>query len=169
MMLEESLIHSFLTLSYSEANFFKRSLSIAKSLISFYGEQKYKKDLGDIENFCAFILRTKSGRNFAVSYHVLEQAFLKNATQSPDTPINFEITNFDGYTESFELSLADVVNYLYILHDKMLNVVIALARDHGIALGDISGTGSEEPIISPLTNLPVPAIKPSGNFILEPL
>lgn len=164
-MLEEALVNSFLTLSYNEANFFKRSLSITKSLIYFYQDDEFLPQIMNIENNCANILQTKSGKHFYISYHVLEQAFLKHADMPPDTTIDFEITNYDSrITSSYEMSLTDIVNYLLILHDKLLNIVVRIAKKHGIALGDVAGYTSDA---DPITGKP--STKKSGEFDLLPL
>ena len=140
MMLEEALVNSFLTLSYNEANFFQRSLSITKSLVYFYQDDEFLQQLTELDTNCANILQTKSGKHFYIPYHVLEQAYLKHADMPPDTTIEFELTNYESrITESYELSLTDIHNYLLILHDKMLSMIIRIAKKHGIALGDVSG------------------------------
>jgi len=143
VMLEEQLVHSFLALNYSEVNFFKRSLSITKSLVHCYGDRKYIDELKMIEIYCAGLLQTKNGRKFVVSYNVLEQAYLKNIVLPLDTPIEFELTSPENITHTYEVSLADIVNYLYLLHDKLLIIILEIAKDHGISLGDVTQVSSK--------------------------
>lgn len=156
MMIEESLVHSFLTLNYAEANFFKRSLSITKSLVNFYGDNEYKQEVGYIEKFCAGILRTKNGRKFYISFHVLEQAYLRNSDKTPDTLLEFELADTKGLTQLYELSLMDVINYLYVLHEKLLDIVVLVASKHGISIGDMSGGGNgSNPLLGNAPTIPI--------------
>jgi len=138
--LEETLVHTFLVLDYTSPTFFKKSFSITKALVHFFGDTEYEKKLLEIEHNCAGLLKTKTGRKFSISYTVLEQAYLSNFGKPPDTPIEFEITKPDGMTEIYELSLMDITNYLYLIHDKLLEIILNISKKHGISIGDIAGT-----------------------------